>query len=52
LSEKESTSAAGGEEALPLFIFLAKTSAPAKGGRWGEVGRGLEVGAAAADKVA
>ena len=35
-----------------MFIFLVKTSAPAKGGRWGEVGRGLEVGAAAADKVA
>ena len=35
-----------------LFIFLAETSAPVRGGRWGKVGRGWEVGGAAAGEVA
>ncbi|KAG2628566.1 hypothetical protein PVAP13_3KG248500 [Panicum virgatum] len=49
LSKKEESTSAtgGGEEESPPFIFLVETSVPARGGRWGEVGRGLEVGAAA-----
>ena len=37
---------------LALFMFLAEMRVPARGGRWGEVGRGLEVEGAAASEIA